>query len=221
MPVIGIDQVPANVPRPTGWDWFGQAVGQNQRALLDVLIAALGGKSGSGIGQVPTQPTPQNPGQLTFPSGASTPTSPLEMAQIRQMGGVPVRNDGRFAFNPSGAQGPGGGNTLFADTLRSFPNLAGDILPLGKGGVEYTQPTRWGMLPNLERQKTQAEIDKLQGDIALNQQLGGYYDAAGKNLNPPSKPQGFYQIGDVLERRGKRWKIVGLDTDGTPLVDPF
>ena len=187
MPVIGIDQVPRNLQRPSFWSDLGYGAGSLQRAIL---LALVGGGAGGRIGQVPTQPTPKNPGQLTFPSGATTRTSPLEMAQIQQMGGVPTQ------------QG---------------------ITPLQPGGVTYQQPTRWGMLPNLERPKSQAEIEKLQQDIALNKQLGGYYDAAAQSLNQPSTPttKGFYQPGDILERRGKRWKIVGLDTDGMPLVDPF
>lgn len=119
MPVIGIDQVPRELQRPSFLSDLGYGQGSLERAILLALV------SQGRLGQVPTPPTPQRPGTLTFPSGASTPTSPLEMAQIQQRGGVPTQ------------QG---------------------ITPLQPGGVTYQQPTRLGILPNLERQQTEADI---------------------------------------------------------------
>ena len=129
MPVIGIDQVPRELQRPSILSDYGYGAGKNTRDALLIALQAILGGGGGGLGQVPTSPTPSNPGQLTFPSGAQTQTSPLEMAQIRQMGGVPTQQGG--------------------------------MTPLGPGGVTYQAPTRTGLLPNLERQKTQADIDLL------------------------------------------------------------
>ena len=109
----------------------------------DLLLQAF--LSGQ-LGQQPTAPTPGRPGTLQFPSGAMTPTSPQELAQIQAMGGVPSQQ--------------------------------GMIAPMGQpsaGGIQYTLPTRFGFSPNLERQKTQAEIEKLQGDIAFQKQLPEIY----------------------------------------------
>lgn len=43
-----------------------------------------------GMSRVPVPPTPGQPGQLQFPGGMRTPTSPDELAQIQSMGGVPT-----------------------------------------------------------------------------------------------------------------------------------
>lgn len=158
MPTIGIDQVPREIVRPKWYSDLGYGGGALARAILLQQL-----QSGGGIGQVPTSPTPGNPGQLTFPFGATTQTSPLEMAQLQQIGGVPSRQ--------------------------------GQITPFGQpslGGVSYTQPTRLGILPNLERQKTQAEIEKLQGDIQFQKQLPEIYKniyGQGGGITPEKKKQ--------------------------------
>ena len=129
MPVIGIDQVPRELVRPKWYSDLGYGYGNFQRETFDRLLSALLSQGmGGGFGQVPTTPTPQNPGTFNFPSGSQ---SPLEAAQIQQMGGVPTRGQ---PFLSKSTQVPG-------------------------AGVTFTQPTRWGMLPNLERQQTQADIE--------------------------------------------------------------
>ena len=132
--VIGINKVPQGIQKLPGFRAnLGQMYGTQYAKLEDALLALLTkGAYQGGIGQVPTSPTPTNPGQLTFPSGATTQTNPLEMAQLQQMGGVPTRQ---------GGVGP-----------------TQQMTPLQTGGATYQQPTRWGMLPNLDRQSTEADI---------------------------------------------------------------
>ena len=38
--------------------------------------------------------------------------------------------------------------------------------------------------------------------------------------NLPGNQASIYQIGDVIERDGQDYEVVGFDTDGTPLVEP-
>ena len=140
MPVIGIDQVPREIVRPKWYSDRGYAEGSLLRALLLQQM-----QQGGGFGQVPTTPTPQNPGTLTFPSGATTRTSPLEMQQLQARGGVPSRQ--------------------------------GDIVPFGQpstGGVSFTQPTKWGMRPDVGYQLEQAKLQKAQQDLDPNSPVNQY-----------------------------------------------
>lgn len=98
--VIGIDQVPREIVRPKWYSDLGYAQGALARAIL-VAMAGKGG--GGGIGQVPTQPTPQNPGTFNFPPGSQ---SPIEAAQIRQMSGVPTQQG--FLSRSTQMPSPGG-----------------------------------------------------------------------------------------------------------------
>lgn len=123
--VIGINQVPANIPRPTFWDYYGQFGGTAGRQVTDALLAVM---TGGAYGGVQTVPSPSNPGQLTFPSGATTPTSPQELFQLQAMGGVPSRQGDIIPFgNPA------------------------------TGGVQYTTPTRFGRLPNSQNPVLQSQ----------------------------------------------------------------
>ena len=97
--------VPGVDPRLKWYQETGRTQGHLTKLLLEMF---LGGKS---ISAQPTSPTSSNPGQIQFPSGAQTQTSPLEMAMINQMGGAPSRQGGtvpvsyqaptRFGFGPS------------------------------------------------------------------------------------------------------------------------
>lgn len=172
MPVIGIDQVPRNIVRPKWYEDVGYAQGSLTRAIAEMLLKQ---QMGGGIGQVPTSPTPRNPGQLTFPSGATTQTSPLEMAQLQQMGGVPSRQ---------------GQITPFGQ-----PSL---------GGVSYTQPTRLGMRPDVEYQIRQAQLQKAQQDLDPNSPVNQYLKSlASANQPPPSggETAGFTQSLQALRQR--------------------
>ena len=134
--VIGINQVPANIPHPKFWDYAGQLSGTSTRQITDALLAALT------LGQYQGQPTPGNPGKMTFPSGMSTPTSPMEQALIQQMGGVPTRNEG---------VGP-----------------TQQMIPMGQGGVTYQPPTTTGIKPTMDWQLKQAQLQKAQQDLDPN-----------------------------------------------------
>ena len=131
MPVIGIDQVPRNLQRPSIWSDIGYGSGKNTRDLLmGVLLQQMGN-----VGQVPTSPTPQNPGTFNFPPGSQ---SPLEAAQIQQMGGVPTRGQ---PFLSKSTQMPG-------------------------TGVSFTQPTRFGFRPDLSYLQREAELRKTTAELA-------------------------------------------------------
>lgn len=84
MPIV----YPHPQPRQTGWDMAGYFLGENSRAARDALLEAFT------LGMAETGPRPNNPGSIGFPSGMSTTTSPFELAQIRQMGGVPTTQGG-------------------------------------------------------------------------------------------------------------------------------
>lgn len=140
MPVIGIDQVPREIVRPKWYSDRGYAEGSLLRALLLQQM-----QQGGGFGQVPTTPTPQNPGTLTFPSGATTRTSPLEMQQLQARGGVPSRQGDIIPFGQPAT-----------------------------GGVSFTQPTRLGIKPDLDYQMRQAQLQKAQQDLDPNSPVNQY-----------------------------------------------
>jgi len=158
MPVIGIDQVPREIVRPK---WYEDTSYASGKLLHDILLAAISGGGGGGIGQVPTAPTPSNPGQLTFPSGATTRTSPLEMAQLQQMGGVPSRQGQITPFGQPST-----------------------------GGVSYTQPTRLGMRPDLDYQTKQAQLQKAQQDLDPNSPVNQYIRSLTAANQPQRQPSG-------------------------------
>lgn len=134
--VIGINEVPRNIVRPKWYEDYGYGQGALARAIL---LAIAGGGGGGGIGQVPTTPTPSRPGTLTFPSGATTPTSPQELTQLQALGGVPSRQGTIVPFGQ--------------------PQT---------GGVSYTQPTRIGFRPDLTYQTNQLAIQKAQRELDPN-----------------------------------------------------
>jgi hypothetical protein len=81
--------LPTPEPRRRWYNDYGEFQGLGARLLLAMLS---GGTSElPRLGKSPTTPTASNPGQLQFPSGAKTNTSPLEQAMISQLGGVPTR----------------------------------------------------------------------------------------------------------------------------------
>lgn len=163
MPVIGIDQVPRELVRPKWYSDLGYGYGNFQRETFDRLLSALLSQGmGGGFGQVPTTPTPQNPGTLTFPSGATTRTSPLELAQIQQMGGVPSRQGDIVPFgSPS------------------------------TGGVSYAPPTRLGIRPDVDYQIRQAQLQKAQQDLDPNSPVNQYMRSlTAANQPAPQPPTG-------------------------------
>ena len=162
MPVIGIDQVPRNIVRPKWYEDYGYGQG---KIVHDLLLAALTGQMGGGVGQIPPAPTPQNPGTFNFPPGSQ---SPGEAAQIRQMGGVPT-NAGVLARSTQ--------------------------LP-GTGGVSFTQPTRFGMRPDLDYQMRQTQLQKAQQDLDPNSISNQHLKAITDSLNQP-KPQGGFDVQQI------------------------
>lgn len=46
-----------------------------------------------------------------------------------------------------------------------------------------------------------------------------YYKSIIESVTPEADIAKTYSIGDTIERGGKRYKVVGYDTDGTPLVE--
>ena len=88
--------MPYVLPEPAAKRKWYNDYGEYQGIGARILLAMLsGGTSGvPGLGKQPTTPTTQNPGQIQFPSGAKTSTSPLELAMIQQMGGAPSSQGG-------------------------------------------------------------------------------------------------------------------------------
>ena len=153
MPVIGIDQVPRNLQRPSFLSDVGYAQGSLARAVLSALLGQAGAR---GVGQVPTTPTASNPGTFNFPPGSQ---SPLEAAQIQQLGGVPTRQ----GFLSKATQNPA---------------------PFGTTGPSFTPDTRFGIRPDLSYLQRQADLQKTQRDLDPNspenlykKAQAGYYDA--------------------------------------------
>ena len=192
--------LPTPEPRRRWYNDYGEAQGLTARLLLAMLS---GGASGvPNLGKQPTTPTPGNPGQIQFPSGASTTTSPLEQAMMSQLGGAPTRQ--------------------------------GTIVPQGQGGVTYQSPTRWGFQPPIAQQLQQLKLQQAQQQLNPQSPLNQFLVAQSRDMNSQadqrnrqgqpadasaSSASSFYHEGDVLERSGKRYKIVGFDTDGMPLVE--
>lgn len=46
-----------------------------------------------------------------------------------------------------------------------------------------------------------------------------YYKSIIESITPEADITKTYSIGDIIERGGRRYKVVGYDTDGTPLVE--
>ena len=117
--------------------------------------------------------------------------SPGEAAQIQQMGGVPTRGQ---------------------------PFLSKSTQQPGTSGVQFTYPTKFGIRPDVDYLQRQANLQKTQQDLDPNSVSNLHLKAITDALNRP-QTNGFYQVGDVVERAGKRWRVVGTDTDGMPLVE--
>lgn len=166
--------LPTPEPRQQWYNDYGEMQGLGTRLLLAMLSGGVSGLPT--LGKQPTTPTAGNSGQIQFPSGARTNTSPLEQAMIQQLGGA--------------------------------PNRQGGTVPL-----TYQPPTKWGFVPNIDQQIKQANLQQTQA-------LAPYYQAVTRQLTAPQQPSSVYQVGDILERGGKRYKIVGMDTDWMPLVEP-
>jgi len=146
MPIVNPTTLPQGIADTRAYD--------TTRAIVDPITQALLMALANGrFGQVPTSPTSQQPGTFNFPPGSQ---SPLEAAQIRQMGGVPTN-----------------AGVLARSTTIPRP-----------GGVEYQPPTRLGLLPNLQRQSTQADIDLKRAQADQAKTFAQYY------ATPPTTPSG-------------------------------
>lgn len=162
--------------------------------------------------------TPKAPGWFeTFGTNALGSATDLLLQALMsgRMGRVPT-GQGSLGL-------PGGGQATPGPGLQSQLN-AGQLpqmIQSGQfpGGTTYNPQTRLGMLPDLSRQLQQSQIDvnkaivqqRGQSPIDINALLHG-----GNTGNQSS----IYQVGDVIDRNGKEYEIVGFDADGTPLVEP-
>lgn len=113
--VIGINQVPPNIPRSTFWDYTGQLGGSIADKILQAYLASQGG-GGNMFGPKTsvTQPTQQYPGTFNFPPGSQ---SPGEAQQIAAMGGVPTQQGGQTLSRAT--QQPGTGVTFRPDQVNT------------------------------------------------------------------------------------------------------
>ena len=186
MPVINSQVLQGNDIRAPGWfETFGSS-GLN--SFSDLLAKALlqGMANGNGpFGQktaVPTNPTTQNPGQLQFPSGASTPTSPLEMQQMQAMGGAPT-NQGIVPFGQ-----PSQGGVQFQPPTRmvNTQKLINDLkIAQAQNDIQKSQ---YSMNPNSPENQYQA-VKAKQIQWAMDNKLVPMLDAYG---NPTG---GFQPMG--------------------------
>ena len=139
--------MPYVLPQPEAKrKWYndmGEAQGMTARLLLAMLS---GGASGvPSFGKQPTQPTAGNPGQIQFPSGAKTQTSPLEMAIMNQMGGAPSQQGGtvpvtyqpptKWGFGPSANQQSTQADIAYkqAQTRSMTPEFQADVIRRAQG----------------------------------------------------------------------------------------
>ena len=194
MPVIGIDQVQREGVRPKWYSDFGYAAGgyhrANQDKLIDAILAAFTG--GAYKGQQQTIPNPTY-GQSTLP-------------QLNP--DVRLSQDQTPGFSLAPPQRP----DLSRITTPAQPPIFPNRPMLSLQDIQNAQAMA-GV------QKTQRELDP---SSPLNQFLlsQARQMSQGGTGSPSTPGQGFYEMGDVLERGGKRWRIVGFDADGTPLVAP-
>lgn len=211
MPTIGINQVPPNIPRPTIWGDLGYAGGH---VANQILMAYLTGGMSTGNGALAPKniPNPQygqtgSPG-ASFQLDNSNPyaNSPLVQAQYNQLSqqqiaGIPQQQPGFMPTKPMLNSGQ-------FDQLRKLQ--------------EFQQAQAQAPM---DIQAKQNELKKQQQSLDPNSPLNQFLTAQAKNMLTRAQPgdlqsSGLYQSGDIIERGGKRWKIVGVDTDGMPLVEP-
>ena len=195
--VVGVNEVSGGIPKNSWYNDLGRLWGRTTEKGVDALLAVVTAGMAKG-GQQPIQ-SPHNPGRLQMPNGSSTPTSPGELEQIRKLGGIPTNQ--------------------------------GQIIPLGQPGA--TQPGGANYLPPVPQTQDQADFLKTLRDIdpnsPINQERSAAANILSRYINPPGapspqpQPQGasssFYQSGDVITRGSQKFKIVGIDTDGMPLVE--
>ena len=144
MPVIGIDQVPRNIVRPKWYEDYGYAQGADVGRVRDLLLAALL-KNAGGFGQVPTSGTYQSTGMPRPQTGGMYGTQ----GPLTQQG--TFTSPQSFPINPQGrvASGPQSGLTL-QDLVQQ------QMVP--QSAVNWQQPTRWGIRPDLDYPTKQADI---------------------------------------------------------------
>lgn len=185
--------------------WYND-VGEAQGTIARLLLAALsGGATGiPSLGKQPTQPTAQNPGQIQFPGGATTQTSPLEQAMMRQMGGAPTR------------------------TGEIVPYASGN-----QPGVTYKPPMRWGFGPDVDTQAKQQDIAYKQAQMQTFDpayQANVLRMAQGLSPSPTATPGGSNQPAHyqdpstgqlVMEYAGKKYRVTGINPEGKPLYEPL
>ena len=142
---------------------------------------------------------------------------------------------GQVGGRPSAGvfQSPTGATTTIspAERVKGAPNvrLADLISKQGKGTFTPTQYSGLQVQPDLSRQLQQSQIQQNQAQTAaLNQRanqppidlrslIGSQGSQSGGSLF--GNQASIYQVGDMIERDGKEYEVVGFDTDGTPLVE--
>lgn len=158
-------------------------------------------------------PTPSSPGTFNFPPGSQ---SPLEAAQIQQMGGVPTQQ-GVMAH---ATQQPGTAGIAYQPgTHLGLPIFAQQAMERQLQQQQLQQQAQqFPIHQQLDQMKLKEAQQALDPNAPMNQFLMA--QASRMRQNGGSGTGGFYQPGDIVERAGQRWKIVGFDTDGMPMVDP-
>lgn len=148
MPIVPASVIRVNEGLADAYGQFGQGLGDLGLALLRYYNQL---------------PTPSQPGTLRFPGGATTPTSPQELAAIRRAGGVPTTTGQQLPLARLPATIPG--------------------LPVEAGTVGYQPPNRFNLPPSVQDvarlsqvadvaalQKTQAETRALTPEFQAEQQ---------------------------------------------------
>jgi len=192
--VIGTQQVSGKIPQNKWYNDLGRITGRVGEKALDALLAAYTAGAAKG-GQQHVKPygspDPSSPGSLQFPSGASTPISHDELAQLQgYVGGPGSTLAGGVNYVPPPPQ------TM--DQLKYLQGLQ-DLDPNSpQNYVKTQQANYYSQLPDIMKGSAMAP------PIPQSQQ-----------------PQSFYQSGDIVTRGNKQFKIVGVDASGMPLVEPY
>ena len=120
--------------------------------------------------------------------------------------------------------GQGQGFSMAPTTQNAMPQTARPQAPRF-GGFQLNQVPQ--QLQQLKLQQAQQQLNPQsplnQFLVAQSRDMNSQADQRNRQGQPAdasaSSASSFYHEGDVLERSGKRYKIVGFDTDGMPLVE--
>jgi len=147
---------------------------------------------------------------------------------------------GQLGARPTGGtyQAPTGATTAISPAERVAPGQAGagqslaSLLQQGSpGSFRGTGFGGFQVQPNLTRQSQEADIaykqsqadwyKRLPGMLGTMNPITGQPEAQSASAPTSAPTSSIYQVGDILERNGKRARISGFDPDGTPLMEPF